>query len=73
MQLFLGGFGAGRFYLGSNQLAVAQLATWIVGLLLLVFGIGALIWFGLGIWVIVDAIMIFTGSVRDRYGRPLRP
>lgn len=73
LQLFLGGFGVGRFYIGSTGIAVGQLVTWILGLLLggALFGLGLIVWFGLGIWVLVDAIMIFNGSVRDQYGRPL--
>jgi len=57
----VGFVGFGRIYLGQTGLGVAQL---IVGLV--TCGIGA--W----IWGIVDAIMIFTGSVRDTVGRPLR-
>ena len=56
LELFLGAFGAGRWYLGSNGVAIAQLLT--CG--------------GLGIWALIDAIMMLTGNVRDRYGRPLR-
>ncbi len=56
LQLFLGGVGAGRWYLGDTGIAVAQLLT--CG--------------GLGIWALIDAIMILTGNVRDKYGRPLR-
>jgi TM2 domain-containing membrane protein YozV len=56
LQLFLGGFGAGRWYLGSYGIAVAQLLT--CG--------------GLGIWALIDGVLILTGNVRDQYGRPLR-
>jgi hypothetical protein len=56
LELFLGGFGAGRWYLGDTGIALAQLFT--CG--------------GLGIWALIDAIMMLTGNVRDRYGRPLR-
>ena len=56
LELFLGGFGAGRWYLGNTGLALAQLFT--CG--------------GLGIWALIDAIMMLTGNVRDQYGRPLR-
>jgi TM2 domain-containing membrane protein YozV len=60
LELFLGGFGAGRFYLGYNGIAVAQfLVTFFT------CGLG-------GIWPLIDATMIFTGNVRDRYGRPLQ-
>lgn len=60
LELFLGGFGAGRFYLGYNGIAVAQLLVTIF-----TCGLG-------GIWPLIDAIMIFTGSVRDPFGRPLQ-
>jgi TM2 domain-containing membrane protein YozV len=73
LQLFLGGFGVGRFYIGSNAIGFAQLGTWIVGFLLLfAFGLGLIVLFGLAIWTLVDAIMMFAGSVRDQYGRRLR-
>jgi len=60
LQLFLGTFGIGRFYLGYNGIAVAQLAV-----SLLTCGIGA-------IWPFVDGILILVGKVPDREGRPLR-
>lgn len=72
LQLFLGGFGVGRFYIGSNGIAAAQLATLIIGWVLAIILIGYVILLGLGVWVIVDAIMIFTGSVRDSRGLKLR-
>lgn len=61
LQLFLGGFGAGRFYLGYTGIGVAQLlVTW------LTCGIG-------GIWPFIDAILILTGSVNvDGNGNPLK-
>ncbi|BCK56928.1 TM2 domain-containing protein [Nocardia wallacei] len=60
LQIFLGSFGVGRFYLGYPGMAVGQIAvTW------LTCGIG-------GIWPLIDGIMILTGKVRDQYGRPLQ-
>jgi hypothetical protein len=56
LELFLGQFGAGRWYLGDNGIALGQLFT--CG--------------GCGIWSLVDSIMMLTGNVRDKYGRPLR-
>lgn len=53
--------GFGRIYLGHTGLGVLQL---IVGLV--TFGAGAFI------WGIVDAVLILTGKVRDKQGRPLR-
>jgi TM2 domain-containing membrane protein YozV len=60
LQIFLGSFGVGRFYLGYNGIAIAQIAvTW------LTCGIGA-------IWPFVDGILILIGKVPDSNGRTLR-
>jgi TM2 domain-containing membrane protein YozV len=47
---FLGIFGAHRFYVGKPGTAILQIVT---------FG-------GLGIWCLVDVIMILTGSFKDK-------
>lgn len=72
LQLFLGGFGAGRFYLGYTGIGVAQLVLTIVGWITTFLFIGFFILPAVGIWVLVDAIMMFTGSVRDSNGYKLR-
>ena len=60
LQLFVGGFAIGRFYLGYTGIAIAQIAvTW------LTCGIG-------GLWPLIDGIMILMGKVPDAQGRPLR-
>lgn len=60
LQIFLGSFGAGRFYTGHTGIAIAQIAvTW------LTCGAGAL-------WPLIDGIMMFMGKVTDAQGRPLR-
>jgi TM2 domain-containing membrane protein YozV len=60
LQIFLGSFGAGRFYTGHMGIAIAQIAvTW------LTCGAGA-------IWPLVDGIMMLMGKVPDAQGRPLR-
>ncbi|CAO5185442.1 TM2 domain-containing protein [Frankia sp. AiPs1] len=56
LQILLGSFGAGRWYLGDTGIALAQLFT--CG--------------GLGVWALIDGIMMLTGNVRDKHGRPLR-
>lgn len=60
LQIFLGGFGIGRFYLGYAGIGVAQLLVTLV-----TFGLGA-------IWGFIDGIIILTGGVSDSQGRPLR-
>lgn len=60
LQILLGSFGVGRFYLGYTGLGIAQIAVvW------LTCGIG-------GIWTLIDGIMMLTGKVPDSQGRPLR-
>ena len=56
LQLFAGGFGIGRFYLGYSTIGIFQLLT-----------LG-----GCGVWSLIDAIMIITGKVPDAEGRTLR-
>ena len=53
--LFLGGFGAHRFYVGKSGTAVALLILTFCG-----FG---------GLWAFIDLIMILAGSFTDNYGR----
>lgn len=60
LQIFLGCFGVGRFYLGYTGIGIAQLLV-----SLFTCGIGA-------IWPFIDGILILTGSVNtDADGNPL--
>jgi TM2 domain-containing membrane protein YozV len=66
-------FGIGRFYIDSTQIAVAQLLLGLFGFvftLFCLFGLPVLL--GSAVWAIVDAIMMFTGGVKDHHGRKLR-
>lgn len=73
LQLFLGMFGIGRFYIDSTQIAVAQLCLGLFGVLFSLFCLlGFPVLLGVIVWAIVDAILIFTGSVKDNHGRKLR-
>ena len=44
----------------------------IVGWLLAIFFVGFILLFAVSIWALVDAVMMFTGSVRDSRGYKLR-
>nr|WP_189856388.1 TM2 domain-containing protein [Streptomyces poonensis] len=57
LQLVLGTFGVGRFYIGNVGLGLAQLFT--CG--------------GLGIWALIDGVLLLTGNnTTDSQGRVLR-
>jgi len=53
---FLGGLGAHRFYTGKVGTALLMILT-----------LG-----GLGIWVLIDFVMILTGGFKDKEGRDLQ-
>ena len=59
--------GIHRFYTGQAGLGIALLLQTLI-LVPLTLGIWALV---VIIWVIIDFILILTGSVTDKYGRPL--
>ena len=56
ISFFVGALGIDRFYLGDTGLGFAKLLT--VG--------------GLGIWALIDFILIVLRRVPDSQGRPLR-
>jgi hypothetical protein len=53
---FLGGLGVDRFYLGNTGMGVAKL---LLG------------WLTIGIWPLIDWIIILTGSAHDGQGLPV--
>ena len=55
--LLLGGLGIHRFYVGKIGTGILMIIT---------FG-------GLGIWVLIDLIMIAVGSFKDKHGLPIKP
>lgn len=60
--------GFGRIYLGYTGLGVGQLVGGLaIGILTCGFGFIVPV-----LWGIIDAVLILSDKVRDRYGRPLR-
>ncbi|WP_018724358.1 TM2 domain-containing protein [Salinispora fenicalii] len=60
LQIMLGAFGVGRFYMGHTKIGVLQLVVTLV-----TCGFG-------GIWGVVDGILILINGGVDGQGRPLR-
>ncbi|WP_206444028.1 TM2 domain-containing protein [Nocardioides turkmenicus] len=58
--IFLGSFGAGRFYMGHTKIGVLQLVVSV-----LTCGAG-------GLWGFIDGIIILVKGGVDGQGRPLR-
>ena len=58
--IFLGGFGAHRFYLGSIGIGLLQLVLFPIS-----HGAST-------IWGFIEGILCLTGKMRDANGRPLR-
>jgi len=56
LAIFLGGLGAHRFFVGKVGTGIVQLLT-----------LG-----GLGIWALIDIIMIIVGSFKDKQGLPIK-
>ncbi|MEH3157116.1 MAG: TM2 domain-containing protein [Gordonia paraffinivorans] len=73
LQFFLGWLGIGRFYMGSNAIAVCQLLLFLLSFpLLFFFGFGVVTWFAVALWTFIDAIVLLVGNPRDGQGRLLR-
>ncbi len=71
--IFPGCYGIHNFYLGYTSKAVTQLVLTIVGYVTACIGVGVLLIIGIGIWGMVEGIMILAGRVdRDASGIPLK-
>lgn len=72
---FLGGFGAGNFYMGQNNLGVTKLVLMFFGFITSFFIIGLFVMTAVGLWALVEMIMVLSGSGgydRDANGVPLQ-
>ena len=64
--IFLGGFGAHRFYLGKTGTAITMLILFILGWVTLVFGVGLVMLIAVGIWSFVDIFLIPSMIQEDK-------
>lgn len=65
--VFLGVFGAHRFYIGHIGPAVGMLILGILGYgTIWIWGLGLIFLIPVGIWAFVDFILIVTGSMKDK-------
>jgi TM2 domain-containing membrane protein YozV len=68
LAIFLGSLGIHNFYLGYTKKGVTQLLICLIGSL--ACGLGPIV---AGIWAIVEAVQIFTGTIKvDANGVPLK-
>ncbi|MEJ5998788.1 TM2 domain-containing protein [Corynebacterium sp. H130] len=75
LAFFFGGFGIHNFYLGYTNRGLTQLILMAVGLVTSLIFVGLFICMAVGIWALVDFIMILAGSSpydRDAKGVPLQ-
>jgi len=77
LQLFLGGIGAGRFYIGDIKTGFMSLVVLLVAILttatlpLWIFPFWIL-FVAIGLWSVADFLMIISGHIKDSNGRKLR-
>lgn len=69
LQLFLGGLGIGRFYIGSIGIGAAQLC---LGLCFMIGVLPYAAFWIFGLWVLVDVFYIGRGNAKDSQGRPVK-
>ena len=66
--LFLGQFGGHRFYLGYKKSAFTMLALTLIGWVTIVIAVGFVFLFAVGIWLLVDLILILTKKLKPADG-----
>lgn len=59
---FLGFIGGHRFYLGKKISAIVMLMLFLIGSLLSMVGVGLIFFAILGLWWIIDSILIFIAA-----------
>jgi TM2 domain-containing membrane protein YozV len=72
LTLFLGAFGAHRFYIGKTRTGIAMLFLSAVGVAMAWIVIGIPFILAILIWVLVDLICVITGMAKDNQGRIIK-
>ncbi len=66
--LFLGQFGAHRFYAGKTETALSMLLLAVPSWLTPWYPVGWLFVLTLGVWILIDAILAASGQMEDGRG-----
>lgn len=69
--IFVGGLGIHRMYLGHTSSGVTMLMLSVIGVVTYLFCIGALLLMAVGIWALIDLILIATGNLGPTDGTRL--
>jgi TM2 domain-containing membrane protein YozV len=69
LAFFLGTVGVHRFYTGKVGTGVAMSVLTVIGWITSIFVVGYFIVMAVGLWALVDFIMILMGKFTDKYGR----
>jgi TM2 domain-containing membrane protein YozV len=68
LAFFLGQLGIHRFYVGKVGTGIVMLLLTIIGYATLSFVVGFFVLAVVGIWILVDFIMILMGKFKDKNG-----
>ncbi len=68
LAFFLGTLGIHRFYAGKIGTGIVQLILTIIGYATLLFVVGYFLIVAVGLWVLIDFIMILMGKFKDKNG-----
>jgi len=72
LAFFLGQLGVHRFYTGKIATGIIQLLLTIIGYATFMFIVGYIFLAAMGIWVLIDFIMILVGKFKDKNGLYLK-
>ena len=68
LAFFLGQLGIHRFYVGKVGTGIVMLLLTIIGYATIAFVVGFFVLAAVGIWILVDFIMILMGKFKDKKG-----